>query len=121
MRWNLTVLFVVFCIKATLFTTFATSLLSRVVKEYNAELRSGLSKDFIVDPNWNPNLLLAKDWAPIPPDYVAPDYQYKVKLVHSTRASAHSSQDDETDDRREINLPIAPAPIDLPIKMAPIH
>ena len=121
MRWNLTVLVVVFCIKVTLFTAFASSFLSRVVKQYNAVLRSGLNKDFIVDPNWNPNLLLAKDWAPIPPDYVAPDFQSKVNLVYSTRASTHSSHDDETEDRNEINLPIAPAPIDLPIKMAPVR
>lgn len=121
MRRNLTVLLVIFCIKVTLFTTFATSFLSRVVKEYNADLRSGLNKDFVVDPNWNPNLLLAKDWAPIPPDYVEPEIQSKVKLLYSTKASTYLDREDVTDERDEINLPIAPAPIDLPIKVAPGH
>ncbi|WP_034381952.1 hypothetical protein [Comamonas thiooxydans] len=112
MRRSLALLLSFFCIKVCFFVTLATQFLGGVVEKYNAELRKNLSNEFVVDPKWNPNVLLVKDWAPVLSSYP------EVKGRRLARETFDAPEATETEDNLDFRLPIQAAPIDLPIRPA---
>ncbi|WP_349709811.1 hypothetical protein [Comamonas sp. w2-DMI] len=104
----------VFCIKVSFISFFATTYLLGIVKKYNAELRASLNTGLVVDPSWNPNALLVKGWAPMPPPLSLPAYPGSLR----GNMTLHRELLREFDDQAELklSLPIQSAPVDLPIR-----
>lgn len=97
-----------FCITVCSVAALLSTHLNNIIEKYNTELRQSLTKDFYVDPGWNPNDLLVKGWAPALKNY--PAVEMAKPLLHfSDQAVQRMSEPDG------VNLPIQPAPLELPI------
>lgn len=114
MRRTLLLGFFIFCIKVSFISFFATSYLQGIVKKYNAELRASLNTNLVVDPNWNPNVLLVKGWAPVPPPFSSPAFQGNYQGDMTFHREPGHRLDDQSE--LKLSLPIQPAPVDLPIR-----